>query len=69
LDMGAIVLHAVHPVAANKRRLPEKSYRRAVIETSPPDTDALFDCTHAERAVAAQDGEKDEDAPLPPTGA
>jgi len=66
--MGGIVLHAVR-LAANRHGLPDESCRSPVMETSPPDTDALFDCTHAERAVATQDGEKDEDAPLPPTGA
>jgi hypothetical protein len=38
-------------------------------EVDEEGADALSDCMRAERAVAAEDGEKDEDAPLPPFGA
>jgi hypothetical protein len=41
---------------------------------NPPEVDEegaefVSDCMHAEHAAAVQDGEKDEDAPLPPPGA
>jgi len=38
-------------------------------EVDQLDADTLSDCMLAERAAAVQDGEKDEDAPLPPPGA